>query len=111
MHNIKVIIFRYHNDRFATLQSMDSHEFVVLNRYGIFSWCLCTAAAATFHVHSLVAIWDHLPKDIVRRLCASLVISRPDYCNSVLTGLLKCSLCPLQLALDMAARFVYIDRQ
>ena len=66
-----------------------------------------TAAAATYHIRSLVAIRDHLPRDLVRRLCASLVISRIDYCNAVLTGLPKCSLRPLQLALNMAARLIY----
>jgi len=56
-----------------------------------------TPAIATFHICSLDAIRDHLPRDLVRRLCASLVISRLDYCNAVLTGLSKCSLRPLQL--------------
>ena len=70
-----------------------------------------TAATATFHIRSLVAIRDHLPRDLVRRLCTSLVISRLDYCNAVLTGLPKCSLRPLQLALNMAARLVYKARR
>jgi len=39
------------------------------------------------------------------------VISRLDYCNAVLTGLPKCSLRPLQLALNMAARLVYKARR
>jgi len=70
-----------------------------------------TAAAASFHIHTLVALRDHLPRDLVRRLCASLVISRLDYCNAVLTGLPKCSVRPLQLALNMAARLVYKARR
>jgi len=45
-----------------------------------------TAATATFHIRSLVAIRDHLSSDLVRRLCASLVISRLDYCNAVVSG-------------------------
>jgi len=70
-----------------------------------------TAATATNHIRSLVAIRDHLPWHLVRRLCSSLVISRLDYCNAVLTGLPKCSLRPLQLALDMAARLVFKARR
>ena len=66
-----------------------------------------TAATATYHVRSLVAIRDHLPRDLVRQMCTSLVISRLDYCNSVLAGLPKCSLRPLQLVLNMAARLIY----
>lgn len=65
-----------------------------------------TAASATYHIRSLVAIRDHVPRDLLRQLCTSLVISRLDYCNAVLTGLPKCSLRPLQLALNMAARLV-----
>ncbi len=36
----------------------------------------------------------------------SLVLSRLDYCNPVLGGLPKCSLQPMQLAQNMAARLV-----
>jgi len=64
-----------------------------------------TAAAATIHIRSLVAI-----RDLVRQLCTSLVISRLYYCNA-LAGLLKCSLRPLQFALNMAARLVYKVRR
>ncbi len=70
-----------------------------------------TAAAATFHIRSLAAIRDHLPRELAHRLCSSLVISRLDYCNSILAGLPKISLRPLQLALNMAARFVYKARR
>ena len=65
-----------------------------------------TAATATYHVRSLVAIRDHLPRDLTHRLCSSLVINRLDYCNSILAGLPQCSLRPLQLAMNMAARLV-----
>jgi len=37
----------------------------------------------------------------------SLVISRPDYCTSLLSRVPICSLRPLQLALKMAARTVF----
>jgi len=66
-----------------------------------------TAASGYFHIHSLVAIRDHLPTDLVRQLGASFVISRLDYCNAVLTGLPKCPLRPLQLVLSMAVRLIY----
>jgi len=70
-----------------------------------------TASAATFHICSLIAIRDHLSRDLVCRLCASLVISRLDYCNTVLTGYQKCSLRPLPLALNMATCLVCKDRR
>jgi hypothetical protein len=65
-----------------------------------------TAATATYHIRSLVAIRDHLPREYTSRLCSSLIINRLDYCNSILAGLPKCSLRPLELAMNMAARLV-----
>ena len=59
------------------------------------------------HIRTLAAIRDHLPRELACRLCTSLVISRLDYCNSVLSGVPKCSLRPLQLALNMAARLAF----
>jgi len=45
--------------------------------------------------------------DLVRRLSTSLVISRLNYFNAVLSGILKCSSFPFQLVFNMAARFAY----
>ncbi len=68
-----------------------------------------TAASAMHHIRTLAAIRDHLPRELASRLCTSLVISRLDYCNSVLSGVPKCSLRPLQLAWNMAARLVFMS--
>ncbi len=69
--------------------------------------CLKSASAAAFHIRSLSRIRDHLSRDLTSRLCMSLVLSRLDYCNSLLGGLPKCSLQPMQLAQNMAARLVF----
>jgi len=69
-----------------------------------------TAATAMYQIRNLAAIRDHLPRELTSRLCTSQVISRLDYCNSVLSGVPKCSLHPLQLALNMAARLVFMAR-
>ena len=74
-------------------------------------FCLKSASAATFHIRSLSMIRDHLSRDLTSRLCSSLVLSRLDYCNSLLAGLPKCSLRPLQLAQNMAARLVFRARK
>jgi len=60
-----------------------------------------------YHIRTLPAIRDHFPRELASRLCTLVVISRLDYCNSVLSGVPKCSLRPLQLALNMAARLVF----
>jgi len=70
-----------------------------------------TAASAMYHNRTLAAIRDHLPRELTSRLCTSLVISPLDCCNSVLSGVPKCSLGPLQLALNMAARVVFKARR
>lgn len=70
-----------------------------------------SAANAVYHIRSLAAIRDHIPRELTHRLCTSLVLSRLDYCNSLLTGLPKCSLRPLQLALNMAARLIFKARR
>ncbi len=71
------------------------------------AFTLKSASAAAFYIRSLAMIRDHLPRDLTSSLCASLVLSRLDYCNSLLTGLPKCTLRPLQLAQNMAARLVF----
>ncbi len=74
-------------------------------------FCLKSASAATFHIRPLSKIRDHLSRDLTSRLCTSFVLSRLDYCNSLLAGLPKCSLRPLQLAQNMAARLIVRARK
>ena len=47
-----------------------------------------------------------LDVDLRKRLVCALVLSRIDYCNSVLAGLPNSTLAPLQRVLNAAARFV-----
>jgi len=70
-----------------------------------------TSSTVTFHICSLAIKKDHLPRDLLRRLCASLVISRLDYYNAVLTEPPKCSLCSLWISFAMAACLVYKARR
>jgi len=64
-----------------------------------------------YHTRTLAAIRDHLPRELTSRLCTSLVISCLDYCSSVLSGFRKCSLRTPKLALNMAARLVFMVRR
>jgi len=72
---------------------------------------LKSASAATFHIRSLSKIRDHLLRDLTSRQCTSSVLSRLKYCISLLAGLPKCSLRPLQLAQYMAARLIVRARK
>jgi len=70
-----------------------------------------TAASAMYQIRSVAANRDHLPRELASRLCTSLVIRRFDYYSSVLSGVPKCSLCPLKLALNIAIRLVFKARR
>ena len=56
-----------------------------------------TAASAMYHIRSLAAIRGHLPRELTSGLCNSLVISRLDYCNSVLSGFRNAPCVPCNL--------------
>ena len=55
---------------------------------------------------SIRSIRRSLGRDVTARLVSALVISRLDYCNSVLTHLLASTLAPLQKVLNAAVRLV-----
>ena len=48
-----------------------------------------TASTAVLHIRSLARIRDYLPQWLAKDLVNSLVLSRLDYCNSLLAGLPK----------------------
>jgi len=48
-----------------------------------------SAFTAAFHIRFLAPIKEHLPCDLTSSLCASFVLSRLDYYNSLLTTLKK----------------------
>jgi len=64
-----------------------------------------------FLIRSLSEIRDHLSRDLTNCLCSSFVLSRLDYCDSLLAGLPKCSLRLLQFAQNMAARLILRARK
>jgi len=68
-----------------------------------------TAATAVYHIRSLAAIRDHLPRELTHRSSNSLILSRLDYRKSILSGLHKASLRLLPLAQNMAARLMLIS--
>jgi hypothetical protein len=59
-----------------------------------------------YHLRRLRQIRRHVTRDAMKQLVSALVLSRIDYCNSVLIGLPACSIYPLQRLQNAAARLV-----
>jgi len=70
-----------------------------------------TDTSAMYHSGILAASRDHFSRELTSRLCSSLGISRLDNWNSILAGIPKYSLRPLQLASIMTARVVFNARR
>ena len=64
------------------------------------------AQVCFFHFRRLRPMRARLGRDVTLTLVTSLVLSRLDYCNSVLAGLPASILAPLQRVLHAAARLV-----
>ena len=64
------------------------------------------ARSCFYHLRRLRSIRRHLGRDVTARLVSAFVISRLDYCNSVLAHLPASTLAPLQRVLNAAARLV-----
>ena len=65
------------------------------------------ARTCFFHLRRLRSIRCSLGRDVTARLVSALVISRLDYCNSVLTHLPASTLTPLQRVLNADVRLVH----
>ena len=64
------------------------------------------ARTCFYHLRRLRSIRRSLRRDVTARLVSALVISRLDYCNSVLAHLPASTLAPLQRVINAAARMV-----
>jgi len=65
-----------------------------------------------YHLRRLRQIWNYVSQSVMAQLVASLVITRIDYCNSILAGLPAFRLVPLQRVQNAAARLVLnLDRR
>ena len=70
------------------------------------------ASACFYHIRRLRQIRHYVSREVLKQLVTSLVLSRLDYCNSVLVGLPASTLMPLQRAQNAAARLVLgLDRR
>ena len=69
-----------------------------------------TSKTCRFHLRNISRIRKYIPQDISIVLIKSLVMSRLDYSNGLLYGLLKCSVSGLQVVQTSAARIVTQER-
>jgi hypothetical protein len=66
----------------------------------------CIAAACFFQLRRLRQLRNVISPQALQRVVSALVLSRLDYCNSVVTGLPASTLAPLQRMQNAAARLV-----
>ena len=62
--------------------------------------------STSYHLRNIGIVRKLLTEDATKRLCQSIVLSRIDYCNSILAGISESSLDKLQLVQNRAARMV-----
>ncbi len=68
-----------------------------------------TARSCRFALHNIRKIRPFLTQHAAQLLVQALVISRLDYCNALLAGLLSNTIKPLQMIQNAAARLVYSE--
>ncbi|KAL0195032.1 hypothetical protein M9458_008604, partial [Cirrhinus mrigala] len=66
-----------------------------------------TARSCRFALHNIRKIMSFLTEQATQLLVQALVISRLDYCNALLAGLPSCTIKPLQMIQNAAARLVF----
>ncbi|KAI2647003.1 hypothetical protein H4Q32_027470 [Labeo rohita] len=70
-----------------------------------------TARSCKFALHNIRKIRPFLTEQATQLLVQALVISRLDYCNALLAGLPSCTIKPLQMIQNAAARLVFNKRK
>ncbi len=66
-----------------------------------------TARSCRFALYNIRKIRPFLSEQVAQLLVQALVLSRLDYCNALLAGLPTCTIKPLQLIQNVAARVVF----
>jgi len=65
------------------------------------------AAACFYHIRRLRQVRRRIGQEVTQQLVLALIMSRLDYCNSMLAGLPTSTLQPLQRVQNAAARLVF----
>ena len=64
-----------------------------------------------FQIKRISHIRDYIPEDVAKTLVTSLVLSKIDYCNSLLAGITKEAIYPIQKVQNNAARLIFRTRK
>ena len=70
-----------------------------------------TAQSCYFQLRQISSVRKYLSVDATIKLVASLILSRIDYCNSLLSGLPSSSINPLQRIQNSAARLTFLKKK
>ncbi len=70
-----------------------------------------TARSCRFALHNIRKIRPFLTQHAAQLLVQAIVISRLDYCNAPLAGLPSCTIKPLQMIQNAAARLVFSEHK
>jgi len=62
-----------------------------------------------YHIRRLTQLKRHANRDVMKQLVSALILSRLDYCNSVMVGLPWSTIAPVQLGQNAAARLSACD--
>ena len=80
------------NVELAPVQSARNLEGLFLTMLSVFGLKLTLVKQCSFHIRNLYMIRKFLNKESILTLVHSLILSRVDYCNSLLLGLPSCTL-------------------
>jgi len=69
--------------------------------------CRQIAAACFYHIRHLHQVRRRIGREVTQQLLLALIMSRLDYCNSVLVGLPTSTLQPLQHVQNAAAVLMF----
>ena len=64
-----------------------------------------------FQIKRISHIRDYIPEDVAKTLVTSLVLSKIDYCNSLLAGITNEAIYPIQKVQNNAACLIFRTRK
>ncbi|XP_064790569.1 uncharacterized protein LOC135512452 isoform X1 [Oncorhynchus masou masou] len=95
------------NSIVSSSQSAENLGVILDNTLSFSTNIMAVARSCRFMLYNIRRVRPCLTQEAAQVLIQALVISRLDYCNSLLAGLPACAIKPLQLIQNAAARLVF----